>query len=238
MSEYINYFFEQRLFSDEYSLEKILFSKNNSNYINSLNENYTISPSQTDQPEVVIEITKSSKKKNTSRSSQYNILRKIQIHFLNFIVQFLNDILKAEKINNNFFSLEHDFKYKINKKNSEELKQQQISDIICHNISKKFKNYESDKNSKTFHYIENNEILKKILSINYLTLFKRIYYKSNKKINLKEFGINKEYILSKKVKMFKDLLNSNDKKGKNYIKKIQICAVKNYLPEYIFSCES
>jgi hypothetical protein len=232
-----NSFFDNNILSPS---ENNSFLNINSNFSNLLNKNLNIFPSMIEQKEVVIEITNTSKK-NSSRNSQYNILRKIQIHFLNFIIQFLNDILKAEKINAKFFSLTSDFKYIINNKYSEELKQQKISDIINHNISKKFRKYKPDENLKTLNEIEvkNNEVLKKIFSINYLTLFKRIYYKSNKKINLKEFGINKIYNLSKKVKMFKDLLNDNEKKGKNYIKNIQICVKKNYIPEIIiFICEN
>ena len=52
-------------------------------------------------------------------------------------------------------------------------------------------------------------------------MFKNIYYKSNKLINLSEYGLNKIINLSDKVKMYQDLLKDIEKKNtdKEYIKK-------------------
>ena len=69
-----------------------------------------------------------------------------------------------------------------------------------------------------------------ILSENYLKFFKKIYYKSNRNINLKEYGQDKDILLSKKVKLFEDLLKDNKASDidKEYQNKINECAIQNY----------
>ena len=180
-----------------------------------------------------IEITNTSKKKH-SQNSPDNILRKIQIHFFNFIRLFVNDILKAENIKIEFLKMNHFDKFQTNKKDFQLFKNKNIGEVIKNNISRKYTKHEKDTNSKIIDNNKKNEILSKILSIKNLLLFKKIYYKSYKKINLKEFEIDKEYTLSEDVKMFKDLLKDNEKYGKNYVKNIHLSALKNFLPDYIF----
>ena len=79
--------------------------------------------------------------------------------------------------------------------------------------------------------------MNKILSENYLNLFKKVYFKSNIIINLKEYGLNKDIILPKKVKMFKDLLKCNESSDENdnYKKNMKECAINNYMPDSIFT---
>ena len=64
-----------------------------------------------------------------------NILRKIQFHYMSFIVSFLNDILRNFNINQRFLRL--DFKYCLNIKKDfiKSLKKKTLSEIICNNIS-------------------------------------------------------------------------------------------------------
>ena len=52
-------------------------------------------------------------------------------------------------------------------------------------------------------------------------------------VNLKEYGINKDIILSKKVKMFQDLFKRFDE-DKEYQKKLNECANKNFFT-HLFS---
>ena len=51
-----------------------------------------------------------------------NILRKIQVHFISFIVFFLNDILSSFGIRKKFLKLDYEFKKDVNKQNFAELK--------------------------------------------------------------------------------------------------------------------
>ena len=162
-----------------------------------------------------------------------NLLRKIQVHFLTFIISFLNEILLLLNYNQKFLKLNYEYKRNVNKKNIQKLKEQNIKNIVCNEISKKYRNVKLP-NATICEQIKDNEVLNKILSENYLTLFKKIYYKSSKIINLKEYGLDKNIVLSKKVKMFEDLLKGKDNEvgDKNqYIYYLKQCAHDNYLSE-------
>ena len=165
-----------------------------------------------------------------------NLLRKIQVHYLTFIVNFINIILKILNYEQRFFKLDYELKKNVNKKNFDSLKNKTIGEILCNKISIKYKKQNVNANFEIYDQIKDNEILKKILSENYIKLFKKIYYKSNKNINLREYGINEQIILTKPVKMFKDLLKDNEAldKNKEYQKNIIECAIQNYLPDSIF----
>ena len=171
--------------------------------------------------------------KRHDKNSDDNLLRKIHLHFFDFIVLFMNNILQIFKFKQEFLLLDPKYKENVNHKFVNDLKQSQIKEIIVQKIRKKYKKKPLNTNEEIYKKIKDNEIIDKILSINILDLFK-LYYKSNKNINLEQFGINKSFTLSDKVKMFKDLLIKNKSKGELHIKNIQRCAVKNYLPNYIF----
>ena len=166
------------------------------------------------------------------KNSSDNLLRKIQVHYLSFIVSYLNDILKNLNYKKKFLKLNYKFKSNINKNFVDSLKKKTIGDIISTEISVKYKNKDKNVNKALYEKIKDNDVLKKIFEDNYLKLFRQVYYKSHKKINLKEYGLNKEIILSKNVKMVDDLLkNNNDLDG---IKKIKESIIKNFLPDSIF----
>ena len=178
--------------------------------------------------------TDESEKKIHDKYSVDNMLRKIQIHYLNFIIGFLNEILKNLNYKQRFLKLDYNFKKSVNKDFVEQLKKSTLKDIVINKISERYTNYSNNTNKMIYEEIKENEILKNILSINYLTLFKTIYYKSNKKIDLSEFGINQVIILSKKVKTFNDLLKKIEKEGELYVKNIVNCSIKNFIPDCKF----
>ena len=159
------------------------------------------------------------------KNSSDNLKRKIHVHFLSFIVSYLNEILKNLNYKQRFLQLDYRFKRIINNERFKSIKKQSIGDIICKPISCKYKLKNIDYNKKIYEQIKENEILNKILSQSYLNLFKNIYYKSNNIISLKEYGLNKNIFLSTKVKMYKDLLyNIKDLDiNKQHIKKINEC---------------
>ena len=198
-------------------------------------ESYFILP---EIPEPSISIpnspTDESKKKIHDKYSVNNMLKKIQIHYLNFIIGFLNEILKNLNYEQRFLKLNYEYKKNVNKDFVERLKKSTLKDIVINKISEKYKNYDNYKNRIIYEEIKENEIIKNILSINYLMLFKTIYYKSNKKIDLSQYGINQVIILSKKVKMFNDLLKKIEKQGELYIKNIANCTIKNFIPDCKF----
>jgi len=158
-----------------------------------------------------------------------NLLRKIQVHYISFIVSFLNEILAQLNFKQQFLKLDYVFKKNVNLKFVESLKKKNLGEIICNKISSKYK---KDKNANYTIYeeVKKNEVLNNILSENYLRFFKNIYYKNNKNINLKEYGLDKDITLSKKVKLFEDLLKEKNASDfdKEYQAKINECAIQNY----------
>lgn len=169
------------------------------------------------------------------KNSSDNLKRKIHVHFLSFIVSYLNEILKNLNYKQRFLQLDYYFKKNINNERLKYIKKQSIGDIIRNRISYKYKQNKYY-NVIIYEQIKENEILNKILSQSYLNLFKNIYYKSNNIISLKEYGLNKNIFLSTKVKMYKDLLyNIKDLDiNKEHIKKINECIGRYFLPELIF----
>ena len=162
-----------------------------------------------------------------------NLLRKIQVHYMSFIVSFLNIILKNLNYREKFLKLDYQFKRNVNKDFVEALKKKTIREIICNNISNKYKHNPENTNSLIYEKVKGEKVIYNILEENYLNLFRKFYYKSNKTINLNEYGLNKLIFLSNKVKMFKDLLR-DVKSNEVHQKKISESAKRNYLPRPMF----
>ena len=108
------------------------------------------------------------------------------------------------------FILDYDVKKNVKKEFVKYLKSQNIGEIICSfPISSKYrisKDKTINENENKVLKFKTNKILNQLLSQNYLQLFKKIYYKNNKCINLNEFGLNTKITLSSKVKMYQDLV--------------------------------
>lgn len=174
-------------------------------------------------------------KKIHDKNSTDNLLRKIQVHYLSFIISFLNAILENLNYKQRFLKLDYNFKKNVNKNFVDSLKEKTIKEVICNKISCKYRKQEKDANKAICEEIKNDKILNNILSENYLSLFKKIYYKNNGYVNLKEYGLDKEIHLSKNVKIFKDLIEAYDSnEEKDYKKNIRECASQNYLPNSLF----
>ena len=163
--------------------------------------------------------------KSHDKNRSDNVLRKIQVHYLTFIVSFLNEILSFLNLKEKFLRLSYEYKMKVNKEFVNSLKTKTIGDIMSFQISSKYK-YDLNYNENIYEKIKGNNVLKNLFSENYLLLFRKIYFKSEKIINLREYGLNKIIILSDNVKMFKDLLKNEDNVYKEIIKKF---AKRNYL---------
>ena len=150
-----------------------------------------------------------------------NLFSKIQIHYISFIIDFINDILDQLKFDKNlrFLDLEHNFKRDITKKSLESKKDAKLGDIIGKQISSKYSKYNEKHNSFILNQIRNNEIVDKLLNESYSIIFEKIYNKDMRIIDLKEYGFDKTIVLSQKVKTFNNLklLQENDKKNLKYI---------------------
>ena len=163
-----------------------------------------------------------------------NLLRKIQVHYLNFIVIFLNEILKFLNFKLKFLNLAYNFKRNINKNFVNSLKDKTIGDIICTQISVKYKKYSPNINKNIYDKTKWNHILKKIYSENYLLFFRKIYFKSERIINLKEYGLNQKFILSEESQMYKDLIKNGDYVYKRNLKD---CVNRYFLLNSLFTTE-
>ena len=134
-----------------------------------------------------------------------NLLRIIHVHYLNFIIYFVNDILsKNFTIKERFIKIDYGYKSKINKILIEYYKKQSIGDIISSIKSRKNTKVEDKHNNQLKEKIEENKNLKRILSMNYLDFFQKFYLKGNKIINLDEYDFQK-IILPEKTIMLDDL---------------------------------
>lgn len=167
-----------------------------------------------------------------------NIQRKIQNHYMNFIVSFINEVLINLGYQERLYFLSYKIKLNITKYYFLNLQGKNIEDILCNEISPKYNSKSKFINLSIIQKIKNNPVIKSILSDSYLGLFKRIYYKSIRKINLNYYGFNKEIILSKNVKLYQDLLNkSNDTFiDENYRKRMNECVARKFLLNSIFIC--
>jgi hypothetical protein len=118
-------------------------------------------------------------RKTHDKFSADNILRKIQVHFIFFIVLFLNDILRSFEIREKFLKLDYKFKKDVNKQNYAELKNKNIGEIISNKISTKYKK-DGNTNKNLYELLKTNKVLGKIFDIKYFSFFKEYILKMKK----------------------------------------------------------
>ena len=163
-----------------------------------------------------------------------NLLIKIQVNYLTFIVDFSNELLKFMGIKGKFSKINHAYKRKTNKKFITFLKGLNIGQILLLGVSPKYLN--KDNNRNLYNKIIKNPVINSTLSQNYLTIFQNIYYKSERFINMEKYGLNKFLVLSNKVKMYDDfILKMKETYGygtndcKEYINSLNRCVEINFL---------
>ena len=154
-----------------------------------------------------------------------NIERKIQVHFLTFLINFCNDALKAEYEHSKFTFKQINYrdKARIIISYIQQLKYSNIKDILNLEISNKYKNYQRNANKDLLNKVESSDWLDKLFQMNFIELF-NYYYNNEKPLNKIIFE-NKEIFLSYETKSFYFLL----KKYKNLRQKIVGVAKNVYL---------
>ena len=154
---------------------------------------------------------KESKKAEHNDWSIDNITSKIQIHYLNFIVSFLNDCVFSYfgKKKFSFVNINHKEKSKVSRKHLEKLKNSKILDILKNiDISNKYKHYNKDINKMNVEALIKYSWFRKIFETKYLELFLHYY---NNKEPLKDLILfEKKVILSEKTKSFYYLLQKKE----------------------------
>ena len=189
-------------------------------------------------------IQKENKKERPThdKSARDNIRRKIQIHYLKFLIKFVNKIID-ELLNQDgkskdyhFNPLSHKFTKQISKKSFIEIRNASIGNIFKNNVSPKFNNFEQLNVNVYNNIINKNDKIKNILDKKYLHFFD-IYYKNIKQINLSDYGINdinKIINLSSEIELFEDLLKTELNKNNctinidKYFEKIEKCIKKDF----------
>ena len=180
------------------------------------------------------------KKKKHDKFAKDNIKRKIQVHYIKFLRDLLNHIIKEIlKENIEFKPLDYKFIMKIDQNSFLSIKSKSLGTIFKENTSPKYNDYEQ-KNIKIYNEIINkSEILKNILDKLYLE-FINIYYKNEKKISLRKYGLDKEIILPNNIKLYEDLIkmNETDSSSDNefYINKIDRIIKRDFISQ-IFICK-
>ena len=205
---------------------------------------------KTDKKELFLTIKKGRKEKTGKineydyghihdKSSADNILRKIQIHYISFLIDYLNYLLECFGYEDKFLDIEYQCKKDVSNKYITFLKGITIGELLSKKRSSKFRTHNKEHNKNVYNKVINNPVINKILSEKYITLFKDVYYKNETIINLKKYGSNKCISLNiKKVKMFEHLLedtiNEIEEKDEEYIKKIIKIVKKKYLDDASF----
>ena len=159
---------------------------------------------------------------NTRQHDKYsddNINRKIQVHSINFIINFINLILIRSGKNEQLCDISSLSKQNENKTKFSLLKNMTIEQILSQEISPKYTTIKNKRiNVILMEKIKDNPKILNFLSANFLTVFRELY------INEKGIKLN----LPNKIKTYKDLVN----KYKNeplYVKKLNQCLHKYFL---------
>ncbi len=138
-----------------------------------------------------------------------NILRKLQVHFLSFIIHFINEILDEfypNEKNFRFLNLSYEAKKNVKHDYVENLKKNKIKDILKLKPSSKYKIHNNENiNKEVYNKIcESNPYLTNFFEKTYLDLFNKYYIKSTK-----TFIFDNKEITFKKASFFSDLLKAN-----------------------------
>jgi hypothetical protein len=176
-------------------------------------------------------------KKQHSAFDQDNIIRKIQVHYISFIIDFTNDvILSIYKNNKNmiFKSINYEFKKTVNHSYIQKLFSKNIGEIVKLRASPKNKKFNENINEIIYLKLINIEIFKKLFEMSYLELFNKYYYQDKREVDVFGNKIN----LSLKTKLFNDLLDKN-KESAEKIRQIaeEYFCNKNKDPNQIFVIE-
>ena len=119
------------------------------------------------------------KRKTHKKTDFDNLLRKIQVHFLNFLIDFCNEALKTEFDNFpfSFKRIKANTKEKINSKNVTEFKEKTINDLLHLDISSKYKRFKKSHNKNLLknEKIKNSKWLNDLFNIKYIELFNDYY---------------------------------------------------------------
>ena len=165
-----------------------------------------------------------------NKTAKDNVLRKVNVCFLKFVIELANIIVTYFGFKGKFIDLEQNFKINITKKLLKKLKSFTFEQLLCINNSKKYRKHSSNENEIFCKKVIENENIKEIFSEKYMTIL-AIFLKSQRNIKVGGYDI----YLPPKIKMFDTFLLSIKNKYKNdnsYIEKIQK-VIQEFKEEYL-----
>lgn len=152
------------------------------------------------------------KKEGENHHDKYdidNIITVVQVHYFNFIVNFVNYVLKIYKIEGAFNKIAYEVKKVVNNKKFNELKRKCLYEILLMKDSPKCTKSLENHNQILYEKIKDIPVIKEILNLNYLNFFRDVYYKSERNILLKLEGKDILFELSdEKLAMYKERIAS------------------------------
>ena len=138
-----------------------------------------------------------------------NIITVVQAHYFNFIVNFVNFVLKTYEIEGAFNKIAYEVKKVVNTKRFNELKKKCLYEILLMKASPKCTKSLINHNQTLYEKIKDIPVIKEILNLNYLNFFQEVYYKSERNIILKLKGKDIPFELSdEKLAMYKERISS------------------------------
>ena len=202
--------------------------------------------------QLVVNIPREESYKKHDKMEKDNIVRKIQVHYCNFLICFINEVIKRIIIEESYQTenaetithmkdyllntIDYRFKSNIRKDFMQITENMKIKDIISPSVDFCDKYKLSNKNKDIMSKIElkNHPILNKILNQKYLFYFNDIYYQNKRKFDLNEGNMTLSIVLSDNTKTFNDLVLKN-MDDKNYILKLKRVVMQNFSkPKYVF----
>ena len=165
------------------------------------------------------------------KAAKDNILRKVNVCFLNFVIVLANIIVTYFGFKGKFIDLEQNFKTNITKKLLKKLKSFTFEQLLClNNSEKKYRKHPSNENEIFCKQVIKNENIKEIFSEKYMTIL-AIFLKSQRNIKVGGYYI----YLPPTIKMFDSFLLNIKNKYKNddsYIERIQE-VIQEFKEEYL-----
>lgn len=190
--------------------------------------------------------------KKHDKMEKDNIVRKINVHYCNFLTDFINEITQKIIIDESYKTknveeirhmkdyllnnIDYKFKSNIKKVFMEETENMAIKEIISPNEKFCESHSIANKNEQIMERLEkkNNPILNKILNQKYLYYFNEVYYPSIRTIAFKEENESLNLYLSDETKLFSDLILKNKENDKYILKLKRVVMQKFSKSRYMF----
>jgi rubrerythrin len=207
------------------------------------NHLFKVSKKQRGRKKKEITLNKKRIEKVHNKYGKDNMIRKCQVSYFNFIIDFINLFIRLfnSKMRLNpkkeFFPIDYDIKKIVNRSQKIMMRTNSIEDMMKKNISKKHSRSRLSSNKDLCEEIKQYGIpeIEKIFKKNFISFFD-IYHKSVRKFNLKQLDesfANLTIEIPETIELYKDMLNKNRKDIKfeeykelmeNYIKNYFVCS--------------